>query len=352
MSELIAGPRALERSAFAGAGLLEDIDSTCASLAQGDWVASVLGAGGVAMSTIAAVADPIGTALSAGIGWVIEHLEPLKDWLEKLTGDEAAVAGFADTWIAIGKHVDLIAQDLSARMQDLADMSGTFADAVRRELGTAFDGVAALGRVSGAVSMGFEIASSLVGMVYGIVRDAIADIVAKAVVWVAELVLTIGLGTPVVIAQVVTTVGDWAANIFPKLRGLVESIASVQELARSADRAIGSVASTLSERAGTARAASDVTDSVSTWATRHAGEYMTAPQRMDTLFSTRSAEEIVGLLRSVDASNVNFAEGMGALITNLTSVGKVRSVIAMLWADGNGEAAQQLQDALDQHQGG
>lgn len=350
MTSLVAGPRDIPQSAFAGTGLLEDIDSTCKSLVDGDWVAASLGVVGVGMSTLAAVADPIGTALSAGIGWLIEHLNPLKEWLQNLTGDESAVAGFADTWINISQYIQEIAEDVRLRMDDLADMSGGFVDALRAQLSTSFDAASSLASVSSAVGVGFEVASSLVAMVYGLVRDALADIIAKAVVWVAEVVLSLGLGTPVVVAQVVTTVGDWAANLFPKLRGLVDSVESVQELARTAERSIGKIAENLSARVGTAGAADATASAATALATRASENIVVHPRIMDNLFNTRTPPEIVDVLAVVVKANTNFGDSMGGLITSLTSVGRVRSTIAMLWSDGQSESAQQLQSVLDDYE--
>ena len=56
--------------------------------------------------------DPLGEALSAGIGWIIEHLSPLKDWLNELAGDSDAVAAAASTWTNIGATLNSCAGDL------------------------------------------------------------------------------------------------------------------------------------------------------------------------------------------------------------------------------------------------
>ena len=47
------------------------------------WVAGGLGTVATALDTAAAVMDPLGEALSAGGGWIIEHLSPVKDWLNE-----------------------------------------------------------------------------------------------------------------------------------------------------------------------------------------------------------------------------------------------------------------------------
>lgn len=345
MTSLVAGPRDIEQSAFAGTGLLEDIDSTCAAIANGDWVAAGLGFGSVALSTLAAVIDPIGEALAAGIGWVIEHLDPLKDWLQKLTGDDEAVAGFADTWINISRHVDDIAQKISAMQANLSHMSGDFIDAVYKELGTAFDSLSCLSRVSSAVGMGFEIASSLVSMVYGIVRDAIADIVAKAIVWVAELVLTLGLGTPVVITQVVTTVSKWVGNTFPKLEALTESIISIQRKAGEVQTAIQEVTNVLGKRTGADGPAPGAT-AITDFANDRAGDVMTRRPILHHLFDNNTAEELGNILAGVDKSSVRVGNAIADALQPSADLGFFNSLVDKLHEDGQSAAAEQIRKLL------
>ena len=76
-------------TAAQGAGLLEDIESISSSLKEGSWL-------GVGLSTVGAVADvasavtnPIATLVSWGAGFLIEHFEPLKGWMDQLAGNAA-----------------------------------------------------------------------------------------------------------------------------------------------------------------------------------------------------------------------------------------------------------------------
>lgn len=349
MSSLVAGPRTIEQSAFAGAGLLEDIDGACTAIQNGEWVEAGLNAGAVALGTVAAVVDPIGTALSAGVGWVIEHLDPLKDWLQKLTGDDEAVAGFADTWVNISEHLDDVAQRLATMQAKIDQMSGQFIDAVYKELGTAFDSLASLSRVSSAVGVGFEIASSLVGMVYALVRDAIADIVAKTLVWVAELALTVGLGTPVVIAQVVTTVSDWVGRTFPSMKRLTDSIVAFQDKARSIQETLERVTNVLGDRAKSPNAIPAGADPIRRGANWVAGEAMSQDTVLEHLFTTQSGnnfKDFENILKAVDTSSLNLGKGIMETLTPKADIGTLRSVIAMLYEDGQSGAARQLERFL------
>ena len=46
------------------------------------------------------------------MGWLLDHLEPLKGWLNKLTGDAGAVAGAGATWANIAGGLQTAAGDL------------------------------------------------------------------------------------------------------------------------------------------------------------------------------------------------------------------------------------------------
>ena len=115
-----------------GAGLLEDIESLNSSLAQGSW----LGAG---LSTVGAVADvasglmnPIATLVSWGAGYLIEHFEPFKQWMDELAGSADQVRAHAQTWTNTAEAMSAQADSLESDVASLlVDGSGQMVEAVR-----------------------------------------------------------------------------------------------------------------------------------------------------------------------------------------------------------------------------
>ena len=95
---LVSGPAEMS-TPFTGLGLIEDGESLAQAIKSGDWVAGGLAAFSTIADGIAAVIDPLGQLIAMGMGWLMEHIEPLKGWLNDLTGDAGEVAGFAATWI-------------------------------------------------------------------------------------------------------------------------------------------------------------------------------------------------------------------------------------------------------------
>jgi hypothetical protein len=65
------------------------------------------------------------------------------------------------------------------------------------------------------------------------VRDAIAVLMSRLVVYAAELVGSLGLATPLVIEQVTTLCASWAARIAKWLKDLVSSLSRLRGVAGS-----------------------------------------------------------------------------------------------------------------------
>ena len=112
-NELVAEVKESE-TVWSGSRLLEDGVDLKEAFESNSWVAGGLATAATVADTAAAVMDPLGEALSAGIGWIIEHLSPLKDWLNELAGDSDAVAAAASTWTNIGTKLSSCATDLEA----------------------------------------------------------------------------------------------------------------------------------------------------------------------------------------------------------------------------------------------
>ena len=61
---------------FSGAGLLDSGSQLVSAIESGNWAEGTLAGVGVALDTAATVVDPLGSLIGAGLGWLIDHLEP------------------------------------------------------------------------------------------------------------------------------------------------------------------------------------------------------------------------------------------------------------------------------------
>ncbi len=230
---------------LSGTFLLEDGEALVNAIRSGDWVAGGFAAFGAVMDTVAAVSDPLGSLIAAGLGWLMEHLQPLKGWLDDLTGDAGQVAGFAQTWANVGGQLRQSASDLAVVLGDLDAADGA---AVRAYLAFQRDVVKHLqGAASWADGMqvGMQMASTIVQVVHDLVRDSLAQLVGSLISYAAELVFSLGLATPLVIEQASTRVSALAAKFSKKIPDLVDAakkLAGLLEKLKALFKKFGDVA--------------------------------------------------------------------------------------------------------------
>lgn len=219
---LIAGP-VDTATPFSGAGLLDSGSQLVSAIESGNWVEGGMAAFSVAVDTAATVMDPIGSLIAAGLGWLIDHFEPLKGWFNDLTGDPGEVAGFAQTWANVQKQMEASADYLDRAVTDLDDLAGEAIEAYRRFQADASQHIRAAGTWAGAMSTGLQVASGLVQVVHDLVRDVLSQLVGSAISWALEAVVTVGIATPWIVAQVSSRVASWTAKIGDKLTALLRS---------------------------------------------------------------------------------------------------------------------------------
>lgn len=218
-------------SAWSGVWIAEDIELIRRGVRGGSWVDASLGAAGAGLDGLALVSDPIGALLQYGVSWLIEHVKPLSDVLDWLAGDPGAIARHAQTWrtvaASLGTESDALAQ--AARL-DLTDWSGAAAQAYRQWVAARERSLRALGSAADTMASIIESAGALIGTVRVMVRDAVATVVSRLVVYAAEVVGSLGLATPLVVEQVSALCASWAARIARWLRALISSLHKLTRL--------------------------------------------------------------------------------------------------------------------------
>lgn len=212
---------------LSGTGLLESGSQLVAAIESGNWVEGTLAGVGVALDTAATVIDPLGSLIGAGLGWLIDHLEPLKGWFNDFTGDAGEVAGFAQTWTNIQTQLQTAGGDLARMIGDVDDLAGEAMDAYRRFQTDTAQHLTAAASWAGAMSTGLQIASTIVQVVHDLVRDVLSQLVGSIIAWAAEAVFTLGLATPVIVGQVATKVASWSAKVG---RTVIDALSSCRAL--------------------------------------------------------------------------------------------------------------------------
>ncbi|KGM12503.1 ADP-ribosyltransferase [Cellulomonas bogoriensis] len=253
---LIAGPVDTS-TALSGTLTIESLANLSRAIREEQWLDAALNGVSTLLGTAAAVMDPLGQLIAHGLGWLMEHLQPLKGWLNDLTGDAGAVLGFAATWDNIATQTAGAADDLQRLVRvDLEAMDGEGVLAYARYTDDLAEHVRGISGASAAVGSALRKASTIVQVVHDLVRDALAEVVGAAISWVAQVTLSAGLATPWVIGQVTTRVSSLAARVGTKVTAVVTSVKSLKGLVEALKDALGSVSRALrSATPGAGRAA-------------------------------------------------------------------------------------------------
>ena len=230
---LIATATGAGPSPWAGVWIAEDIEQIVHGVQSGSWIDGTLGGISAGLDALAFVSDPIGGLLQFGVAWLIEHVKPLSAALDWLAGDPAQISAQAQTWRNVAVSLRTDADDLARAIRwDVSEWSGAAADAYRTFADRRVQSLAALSRAADGLALMTEGAGLLIGTVRIMVRDAIATVVSRLIVYAGELAGTLGLATPLVVEQVTTLCAAWAAKIAHWLKSLIASVRQLGEAMR------------------------------------------------------------------------------------------------------------------------
>lgn len=221
------------KDSLAGVWIAEDIEQICNGVKNGSWVDGTLGVVGAGLDALALISDPVGVLLQYGVAWIIEHVRPLSEALDWLAGDPGQIAANAQTWRNIAADLQRQAEEIDRAVRfDLSEWTGTAGDGYREWSGQQQQALGALVKASETMAAITEGAGFLIAAVRLLVRDAIATLVSRLIVYAAEEALSLGVATPLVVEQVTTLIGSWAAKIARWLKSLLRSLRNLMPVIR------------------------------------------------------------------------------------------------------------------------
>jgi hypothetical protein len=190
-------------SGTAGAGLISDIGNLTAD--NDPWDYTIDGAC-TALDTIGLAFDPFGAIASAGVGWLLQHVEFLREPIDKLTGDAAAITAVSETWSNIAKSLDRDAADYVSALKSTEHWTGQAADDYRRAAEDLRAVLEATANHAMHASDGIMAAGILVGtersIIYGMISDFIGRVVVEALIALASSWFTLGASIAAFVAAV------------------------------------------------------------------------------------------------------------------------------------------------------
>ncbi|WP_236808832.1 RHS repeat-associated core domain-containing protein [Amycolatopsis albispora] len=233
-------------TAISGIPILESIDETSKAIQSGDWAAGVLGAAGTALDALGMAMDPFGSILAAGVGWLMEHVGPLSDALDALTGNPDEIKAHSETWKNVGTELSSISADLAKMIEaDTASWIGPAGDAYRTRGADTATLISGAQSAAEGASSGIGTAGEVVGAVRSLVRDIIAELVGHLISWALQVLFTLGIGLAWVVPQVVAAVAKTAAKIADITKKLVDAIRKLSPLLKKLTDSFGEASQAL-----------------------------------------------------------------------------------------------------------
>ncbi|WP_236796622.1 RHS repeat-associated core domain-containing protein [Amycolatopsis sp. GM8] len=237
MSNPLVAQKQDSTTALSGITFLEGGQAIKDGIESGDWASVAMGAVGVGLDAIAAVADPFGSILAAGVGWLMEHVGPLKEALDALAGDPDQITAHSETWKNIAKEVGDVSTDLANQVKaDVQSWTGPGADAYRKQAEEVAKTLAGTAQACEGAASGVKTAGEVVAAVRMLVRDIIAQVVGHMVSWALQVLFTLGIGLIWVVPQVVSLVAKTAKQLAELIKNLTKALKALGELLGKASK--------------------------------------------------------------------------------------------------------------------
>ncbi|RKT84500.1 RHS repeat-associated core domain-containing protein [Saccharopolyspora antimicrobica] len=231
MSNPLVAERKDSTESFSGVPILESIDETKKAIESGDWASGVMGAVGTGLDALTMALDPFGSILAAGVGWLMEHVGPLSDALDALTGDADQIKAHSETWKNVAAELGEINTEMTNMVNsDVADWAGEAADSYRKRSEDTGKLIEAAKKAAEGASEGIGTAGEVVAAVRTLVRDIIAELVGHLVSWALQVLATLGIAMAWVVPQVVAAVAKTVAKIADLTTKLVKAMKSLGKL--------------------------------------------------------------------------------------------------------------------------
>lgn len=220
------------RDGWTGNSYADDFKGISQAIESGNWIDGAIAGLGAALNAAGTVLDPFGSLASMGVSWAIEQCEPLREALDWFAGDPEAVEVDAITWDNITAEIASVGDDLLGMLEGggLDGWEGAAGDAYREMLSLNVDCAYSLSGTAAAMAAATRGAGTVVTTVRDFVRDFVSECVGHVVAWLAEILLTAGLATPVVAGQLAGAVIKWTGIIFGVVMGLIQSIETLNAL--------------------------------------------------------------------------------------------------------------------------
>ncbi|MGW7537429.1 hypothetical protein [Amycolatopsis sp. NPDC054798] len=181
---------------------------------------------GAVADTAAFVLDPFGKLIAAGLGWLIEHISFLKEGLDKLAGDPAAINKMAEELHKTAENLRNAAKDLDTTLQKtVANWQGEGAEAFKKNIGDRRGQIDSAGEAVDVAGYVVKTTMALVTVVRSLIRDLITtflgDVIATMLIALAMAAFTFGASIVVGVGNVIRSGISLALTMASKIARIV-----------------------------------------------------------------------------------------------------------------------------------
>lgn len=168
--------------ALDGSGAIGSTAETVSALVQGEFPQAGASAAGLAFDAVGVAMDPFGSLLEAGIGWAMEHIGPLKECLDYISGDDGEVKKGVLAWHNVSKEITDLASDTRNELNaQIGSWSGDAQQAFKEQMTIVNDSLLAISGEAKATSEAAGGLGQAMSIVRAIVRDTISIVVAEII---------------------------------------------------------------------------------------------------------------------------------------------------------------------------
>ena len=249
MTSLVVSPGDTDRGAFTnfdsfangtnGLKMIDGAADSASAFSRGDWIEGTINGVSAALDVVGMILNPLGTACSMVINWIMEHCGPLQDWLDELLGDPGVIKAGVQTWSNVGDHMSGIGPDYRSLVDtDTGGFSGLSMDAYRSAAGGMVHVFDALSKVAYGVSAGVEVAGGLLAGVRDFIQGLFSDLVGNAIGAVAQSALTLGIAAPAALGSLINKARSVLERCRKFMKALAESLDKMAALLKDISPAL------------------------------------------------------------------------------------------------------------------
>jgi uncharacterized protein YukE len=206
-----------------------------------------------ALDVLAFAANPFKELMMAGVGFIIEHVDWLREPLEMLTGSPAEITALSQGWSNVAADLNDAAQQYADAIGEIDNWEGDAGDAYR-QVSAAFSGaIAGAANCAQSTSQAIAVAGIIVATVRALVLEIISDWVCRAIMWLlsalASAAVTFGASVPTAISGVVVDACVTMTKVVSKISKMMQKVAELLRKIKVFQGAFGRLANSLDDMA-------------------------------------------------------------------------------------------------------